>query len=308
MGVNHKSHTPLKILAVHRYYWPDTPPYATMLRKIVACWKTAGHQVDVLSSQPSYKVGVANQRRNRIDDVDGSVVYRLNLPNELGRPWRRILNALKLGLAIVCKAVVKRYDVIMVSTSPPVLGGFFSAVAAKITGARFIYHCMDIHPETGRISGEFSHPFVFNLLLTLDQWTCCQENPVVVLSTDMAHSLSSRSATGKLSVTIINNFSLPSVTSASDKPPFDWPRATFTMIFADNIGRFQVLEMVISAMENLVTRTDIHLIVMGEGALKSRLQTQARQLKLNITFVNHQPLAVAKEAIKKSSAGFVGYD
>ena len=42
-------------LAVHRYYWPDTPPYASMLRTIAAEWTGAGHPVDVLTSQPSYK-------------------------------------------------------------------------------------------------------------------------------------------------------------------------------------------------------------------------------------------------------------
>jgi hypothetical protein len=53
-------------------------------------------------------------------------------------------------VGVFWQAIVrKRYDVIMVSTSPPVLAGWFVAVAAKLSGARFIYHCMDIHPEIG---------------------------------------------------------------------------------------------------------------------------------------------------------------
>ena len=45
----------LRLLLVHRYFWPDTPPYAVMLRAIAAHWAAAGHRVEVLAGQPSYK-------------------------------------------------------------------------------------------------------------------------------------------------------------------------------------------------------------------------------------------------------------
>lgn len=296
----------MKVLTIHRFYWPDTPPYASMLRAIVRRWVRDGHEVDVLSSQPSYKTGVKNQKQPKKEVVDGAKVVRLSLPSETGRPLVRILNALRLGLGVFWQAVVrKRYDVIMVSTSPPVLAGWFVALAAKMTGARFIYHCMDIHPEIGRISGEFRNPKVFSLLSRLDGWTCAQACPVVVLSEDMADTLSRRKVGEPPETLVINNFSLPSEDTASDALPFHWPDESFVLLFAGNIGRFQGLDILIDAMASVSDREDICLVMMGDGTEKDRLTDKVRETGANVLFVGHQSVEVAKAAMSKASAGFV---
>ena len=180
----------LRVLAIHRYYWPDTPPYASLLRRIVSTWVTDGHSVEVLTSQPSYKAALENQRLPEEDTLDGAKVSRMKLPNESNKPLVRVWNALRLSLKIFRKALFgKRYDVIMVSTAPPVLAGFACAIIAKLRKTRFIYHCMDIHPEIGRLSGEFRNPVVFKVLQIMDRWTCSKANPVVVLSEDMKQAL-----------------------------------------------------------------------------------------------------------------------
>lgn len=296
----------MKVLAIHRFYWPDTPPYASMLRAIVGRWVSDGHEVDVLSSQPSYKASVDNQRQPARERVDGANVVRLNLPPEAGRPLVRIVNSLVLGLGVFWHAVVrKRYDVIMVSTSPPVLAGWFVAMAAKVTSARFIYHCMDIHPEIGHISGEFRNPRVFSLLSRLDRWTCTQARPVVVLSDDMAESLIARRPEKPPETTVINNFSLPSEGAEPDELPFSWPNEPFVLLFAGNIGRFQGLDALVDAMARLRDRQDIRLVMMGDGTEKERLCRKAEESGAQVSFVGHQSVEVAKAAMARASAGFV---
>ena len=296
----------MKVLAIHRFYWPDTPPYASMLRAIVGRWVSDGHEVDVLSSQPSYKADVDNVRQRTRECVDGVNVVRLNLRPEAGRPLVRIVNALVLGLGVFWQAIVrKRYDVIMVSTSPPVLAGWFVAVAAKLTGARFIYHCMDIHPEIGRISGEFRNPRVFSVLSRLDEWTCAQARPVVVLSDDMAETLIARRPEKPPETAVINNFSLPSEREASDELPFPWPNEPFVLLFAGNIGRFQGLDVLVDAMARFVDRQDIRLFIMGDGTEKEHLSYKAGENGVPVSFIGHQPVEVAKAAMARASAGFV---
>ncbi|WP_292951021.1 MULTISPECIES: glycosyltransferase family 4 protein [unclassified Neptuniibacter] len=275
-----------------------------MLREIVRCWKQEGHIVNVLSSQPSYKQELKNETRSKVEIVDGATVYRLELPNESGKPIRRIWNAFKLGWAVFCKALWGRYDVIMVSTAPPVLGGFFSALSARLTGARFIYHCMDVHPEIGRVSGEFSNPIVYKLLLWADNWTCSRAAPVVVLSEDMENSLRARGR-GDYNIQVINNFSLPSEQIIPNELPFEWPNVTLTMLFAGNVGRFQGLDILVAAMKKLRHRPDIHIVIMGEGAAKKELELQVSDNALNISFIGHHPVEIAKAAMLKADIGFV---
>ncbi|MQM38529.1 hypothetical protein KBTX_02540 [wastewater metagenome] len=276
-----------------------------MLRRIVCRWRDDGHRVEVLSSQPSYKAGLENVRRPKGEHVDGVEVIRLNLPNEVRRPVVRIVNALRLGLALLWRTLSRRYDVIMVSTAPPVLGGAAAALAAKLTGARFIYHCMDIHPEVGRVSGEFAHPFVFGLLRKLDNWSCRRAEPVVVLSADMEATLRERPGGDRLSIAILNNFSLPSEGPIPTESPFEISPDRFTVVFAGNIGRFQGLESVIQAMERLKESDDVEFILMGDGVAKAELEEKARKCGARVRFLGHQPVEVAKAVMREVDAGFV---
>jgi colanic acid biosynthesis glycosyl transferase WcaI len=277
-----------------------------MLRTIVCRWVSDGHDVDVLSSQPSYKAGIQSQKQPKKEVVDGANIVRLELPSEAGKSLVRILNALHLGVAVFWQAVIrKRYDVIMVSTSPPVLAGWFVALAAKLTGARFIYHCMDIHPEIGRISGEFRNPKVFSLLSRLDRWTCAQARPVVVLSEDMANTLAARKAGPSPETLVINNFSLPTESSVPSELPFPWPSEPFVLLFAGNIGRFQGLDVLIDAMGKLSVRSDIRLVMMGEGTEKDPLALKAEQIGARVSFFGHHSVDVAKLAMGRASFGFV---
>ncbi|WP_280545687.1 glycosyltransferase family 4 protein [Halomonas sp. 11-S5] len=290
---------------MHRYYWPDTPPYAAMLRRIVASWRDAGHHVEVLSSQPSYKGELDIAKRPRRDDVDGVSVTRLSLPGEAGRPLTRVVNAIRLGGAVIWRAMTRRPDVIMISTAPPVLGGAAAALAAKLTGARFIYHCMDIHPEVGKVSGEFAHPVVYGVLGRLDNWSCRRADPVVVLSRDMEKTLRQRRGGERLSIEVLNNFSLPAEKALPDELPFEWSGETFRVLFAGNIGRFQGLDSVVEAMGLLKDRDDIEFVLMGEGGAKGALQRKASELGARVRFLGHQPVEIAKAAMQRADAGFV---
>ena len=55
----------MRIVAIHRYYWPDRAPYASILRRIVNRWTEEGHEVTVLSAQPTYGAGADKQPRRQ---------------------------------------------------------------------------------------------------------------------------------------------------------------------------------------------------------------------------------------------------
>ena len=294
-----------RVLAVHRYFWPDTPPYAVMLKRIVQRWNDDGHIVEVIASQPSYKKGQDGKLMGGGEMLDGITIRRLKLPNEVGRPLVRISNALRLAAVIIWKALWNRYDVIMISTVPPVVGGFSAALAAKISGSRFIYHCMDIHPEVGSVSGEFSNPAVYKFLLWLDKWSCKNAEPVVVLSGDMENTLRSRPGGAITRIVVLNNFSLPSSTCRITELPFDKKPDCLTVLFAGNIGRFQGLDVVIEAMSLLKERDDIEFIFMGDGVSRKQLEVDARAMGGHVKFVGHQTVEVAKAAMQSADLGFV---
>jgi glycosyltransferase involved in cell wall biosynthesis len=277
------------------------------MRRVAEHLAEVGFLVDVLTSQPSYRVNIREEYRPRVEQLNGVEVTRLVLPTETGRPVLRVLNAIYLGIHILIRAVFRRYDAIIISTIPPVLGSFFSGLASKLTRARLIYYCMDLHPEIGRVSGDFSNPFLYRLLQRLDDWNCRQANPVLVHSEDMRNTLRARPRGGEYCIELMNNFALPAECEISDEADsFSYTKTNqLTLIYVGNMGRFQGLETALNAMGLIANRKDIELIMMGEGVAKTSLIDMQKKTGANVSFYDYKPVAVVKAAIHSADIGLV---
>lgn len=292
-----------RVLAVHRYFYPDTAPYATILKNIVEKWSETGHCVEVLSSKPSYGTFL----NENLDEGESCYkITRLALKAERKKPFTRLVNAIKLCASLAKKVLFsKKYDIVMISTVPPVIGAWVAAACCKLRGTRFIYHVMDVHPEIGAISGEFKKPIVFKILSAMDRFSCRVANPVVVLSKDMKVSLEKRNIDN---VQVIPNFEIGSVDNEVPLP-YTPKGKRISILFAGNMGRFQGLEKLVIALDKCETdiKERVELIFMGEGTEKEKLISLASEKKLNesVTFLEPQPIEMAKRMMQAVDFGFV---
>lgn len=302
----------LRVLVIHRYYWPDTPPYASLLRAIVARWTADGHHVDVLTSQPSYKTEVENAVRPTTERLDGATVRRISMqPDRSGRV-RRLLNVVWFPLVVASRILRgRRYDVVMCSTAPPVLLGAAVSWAARRRGAAFIYHCMDLHPEIGALSGDFSRPSVYRLMMRLEVATCRRAARIVVLSDDMRDAVLRRDAALADRVVVLNNFDLPDYGPEKVTAPLP-PRADdrVRIAFTGNVGRFQGLDLVTRAVlgdDPVLDRFE--LVFMGEGAARRDLEglvaAAPPDRRHRVCFLPHGSAAAARALLHTADLGLV---
>jgi glycosyltransferase involved in cell wall biosynthesis len=234
-------------------------------------------------------------------------VNRLKLPTEAGHTIRRIVNAIRLGIKTTYLTIKQKPDVIIATSIPPILGGFFAAVASKITRSRLIYFVMDIHPEIGRVSGDFSNAIVYKSLELIDRWTCQTAHTVILHSQDMRAALLSRNGNKSIKIKILNNFAIPSSEDTSTENNINIKENTdlLTIIYAGNVGRFQGLENVIELFASLNMMSKVQLIIMGNGYLTAELEQQAKTLNANIRFIPQQKLEIAKLAIAQADLGLI---
>lgn len=291
-----------RVLAIHRYYWPDTPPYASILRAVVAHWHERGVRTEVFASQPSYKADVAISARPRRESVDGTPVTRLRLPRER----HRVIAALNMGLFTLAAAwhvLTRRRDVVMCSTSPPVVLGAAVSVAARLRRSRFVYHCMDLHPEIGRLSGEFAHPLVHRLMMRLEISTCRRAAAIVVLSDDMRRAVIERDPLLAERIVVVNNPDLPDFDdAAADDVPARGP--ALRVVFTGNLGRFQGLEAVVDGVLDAATDTDVELVLMGDGSARESLLERASGHRA-VRWMPHGPLRQARALMRTADVGVV---
>jgi glycosyltransferase involved in cell wall biosynthesis len=297
----------MKILLTHRYFWPDHPNCGQILWHLTQKLAIQGHQIDVLSSLPSKDLNSKKIASEKFQILDNINIERIDLSIENMSPVKKIINALKLGIRTNFLAKKNEYDIIISTSIPPITGGLFAALASRIYKAKFVYFCMDLHPEVGKISKDFSNPLLFSLLEKIDNWSCSKANPVIVHSLDMKNSLLSRRGNNKFKIEIINNFSIPTeeLNGSISKINFSPNENELTIIFAGNLGRFQYLDKVIDTMIYLKGRTDIKLVIVGEGAVKAQLISKIHNNKANVEFFDQQPANVVKYMISKADIGLV---
>ena len=313
----------LKVLVVHRYFWPDTPPVASILRSICDSWAAMGHDVSVYTSQPCYKptVDIPTQpSRQTVGELD---VMRCWLPLEKSRnSLLRLMHFLMFLMFAFWHVVFRRkkYDLVMGLTFPPVISGFVLSAAAKLRGSKFVYYCMDIHPESSTYTGKLKKGSLrAKLARTLDRRTCDAADAVVVLSQDMANTFLDRYrdsagnetpdlANAKQKMHIISDFNPTSFEGDPvDVPPeFQRRPNKFQLVYAGNVGVFQALDNVIRAAHLLTDYPDIEIVILGEGSAKKRLIEMAGDLNgKTVLFYPHQPVAVADKIIKAADLAIV---
>ena len=293
----------MQILVIHRYFWPDSPPYASLLREIGDHWANEGHNVSVFSTQPSYKIELDNVPRPWREKLGSLNVIRCRLLREKSRAsWLRALNSLLFAWKIFWHLLVhgKKYDLVMCSTVPPVLTGIATSLGCNLRNAKFVYHAMDIWPEVAAVSGQMKMNAAYRFLRWLDTWSCRLADAIVCLSDDMKATYVERDHLLKTKLHVINNFELP-VYESEESEPFDLTALQrdakkFRVLFAGNIGRYQGLEAVIQAA-SLVEDDSIEFVLLGDGSAKQQLISEAQKsgsLGRNVFFVSHQPANIAK--------------
>lgn len=305
-----QSVAPKRILLIHRWFWPDTPPYASMLRSIGRQLVKDGYEVTVATAQPSYHGRDSGPKRPEVEELDGMTVVRLKQWKESKGNWiKRGLNMLRFMWQLR-RFVLRRtrteqgpFDAIMATTMPPVLVAATARRAARRTGARFVYHMMDIYPEIAWVSGLAKRNILTRWLAKVDARNCREADRVVVLSQDMKNALEERGlACGH--VVIQNNFRLetfdaPQAEGEASDPPEDpllrKRLGEFRVLFAGNLGRFQGLDEIVEVVRGMVLEhPELQLHFLGEGVRRFHLEEMAGDfLDVHIHFHGHVPPDVA---------------
>jgi glycosyltransferase involved in cell wall biosynthesis len=263
----------VKVLFTHRYFWPDSPPYASMLRDIVVASASAGYETHVFASMPSYRKK-EGKKPPRTEVLDGVHIHRCWVINEEKRfIGYRLINAFLYSFFLFFMVIKLRPKVVTAATFPPVVAAWTASLSAKFVRAKFVYHMQDIHPEVSKYSeSPMGRGSIFKFMRYLDTQTLKRASAIVVLSKDMSDTVLERTDL-KLPVYIINNFSLVSEEFNTDIPKnLELNVDKKRMIFAGNLGKFQNLDTLSNGLSVALDRhPNLEILFLGDGVKKSSL-------------------------------------
>ena len=300
-----------KVLITHRYFWPDTPPYGIMLKRIAERLRDEGLNVSVFSTKPSYH-GTSVEVKGSTKTINGIKVRRQPVFNERGRgSVVRIINTLIYSISLTFQILRSRPDIVTVSTFPPVAAALSASLACRLVNASLIYHLMDVYPEVHWINSDRKRGIGYSALRWIDKKVMQSAWRIVVLSQDMQDTVSKRGL-NKNKVIIINNLELEPETELSEEDiikrvkELKLPNGNLKIMFSGNIGIFQALDHIAKLANKLSDRSDIHFIFLGDGRHRDHLRKiLSNQLNKTVWFIDYQPVAIARELIKNVDLNLV---
>lgn len=284
----------VSILLAPPHYPPAAPAWARIGRVMANRFAEVGIEVSVFTSMPSYfRSEDAPVQTGRCVE-DGVPVTRVTtMPG--GSSLSRVIGGLVFGAKLIAHTAWPRrsYDIVVVQTVPPVVMGICGWIAARLAGAKLVYHAMDIHPDAATASGDLEQSVVLRGLRFLDTATMGVADSVVVLSEDMRRTVEERGIeTSKIAV--INNFNPVPVESADSLSPDGCRQlkepGPVRFVFAGNLGRFQNLDALIEGFRLAEKECpNIELLLIGEGVRKSELEQLALSgPQTGIRFIDQQ--------------------
>ena len=274
------------------------------MRSIGEALYSDGNEIHIFASKPSYRQKVNAPRNEKVGNL---LVRRCWVLFESRRnPFVRICNVILYCCSLFIHILRTRPDIVTAATFPPVIAAWSASLAARLIGAKFIYHMQDIHPEVSFFSGgKLGKGIFFRTLRWLDNQTLQRSHKIVVLSNDMARTIQERNILG-LDIVVINNFMLEEFETSTQVPEeYKKPVGTKRAIFAGNLGQYQNLDLLSDGIAGCFdTHPELELVFMGDGLMASALKKKWAH-NPQVKFFPHLPYSLARQILSESDIGLV---
>ncbi len=284
------------LLVFNRSYYPDLGATGQLLAELCEDLVARhGWEVTVVAGPPTVALeGRASAGRK--ERVRGVTVLRApgtRLPK--ARFAGRAANYLTyFGSAALAGGAVRRPDVVMALTDPPILG--LAALAwARRRRAPFVFLCQDVFPEVARLLEDFQSAAVEAVLARVGRALVRRADRVVAVGETMRDRLVSLRGADPAKVAVIHNWgdrgALAGSTRASAFAREQGLDGRFVVMHAGNLGLGQGLETLVDAAGLLARNCpDLDVLFIGDGTKREALERRAREAgATNVRFLPFLP-------------------
>ncbi|WP_404229463.1 glycosyltransferase family 4 protein [Acinetobacter venetianus] len=297
----------MKILYFHQHF--STPKGSAGIRSYAMAQSLIrnGHQVTmVCGSFGAGQTGLTQpfdkgMRRGVVDGID-IIEFELHYSNALSF-LKRILIFLSFAFKSIKVALTEQYDVVFATTTP-LTAGIPGIFAKWFRRKPFVFEVRDLWPELPKAMGVIKNPIVLWMMSVLEWTSYHSADRLVGLSPGIVDGIIKRGIAPEKVASIPNGCDLDIFASEHQAWRPEGVQPTDLMaIFTGTHGLANGLNAVLDAAVELKKRqrTDIKLVLVGDGMQKKALLERAAELQLdNVIF--HDPVNKAKLAGLMASA------
>jgi colanic acid biosynthesis glycosyl transferase WcaI len=286
------------ILFITPYYPPEKAAPAVRISETAARLVLQGYQVTVLTTVPNYPTGIV------LPEYKGKIVQQeMRDGVKIVRVWsyvspnkgflRRIVAQVSFGCLspLLGWKAIGRPDVILVE-SPPLFDAIAGRILSQWKRCPFIFIVSDLWPESAVQLGILRNRLFIRLAEWLEWSTYKKASFVWSVTEGIRNSLITRGIDPERVFLLTNGVDTNKFRPSSQeraREELGWGDQ-FIVLYSGTHGLAHGLTTVLDAAELLLSKVDIRIILVGDGAAKADLLVQAQQRGLvNVTFLEAQP-------------------
>ena len=300
----------MHVLYFHQHF--STPSGSSGIRSYEMAKRLVerGHRVTMVcgsygGANTGLEVQFSNGKRKGIIEGIEVIEFDLAISNSDGF-IKRTVTFIKFAFKSIGVALTQKYDVVFATTTP-LTAGIPGILSRWLRGKPFVFEVRDLWPELPKEMGVIKNPLVLVTMSILEWCSYRSAHRCIGLSPGIVEGIKKRGVKAS-EVELVPNGCDSSI-FAKNVPAWRPDRVLDTdlmAIFTGTHGQANGLDSVLNVAAELKCRdrTDIKLVLIGQGRLKAKLQKRAEEEGLeNIIFL--QPVNKVKlaELMKAADIG-----
>lgn len=306
----------MKITLVCYVFPPEHCPAGVMVSELAEDLAARGHKITVITGWPNHPYGALfSGFRRRWRHESSHFGYKLIRIWHAILPQKSIPKRILVYLTFAVSSFInglflERQDIVL-DISPPFFGPWASLTLARLWKARFVRVIMDILPEAAANSSMLKQTSIlYKILRCIETWNCKRCDKVVTIGEGLKKLLCNRGIEPEhiktLPLWIDTHKVQPMPRNNAWRQEHDISPDQFVALLAGTIGYASGAQILLETAAALQDRTDILLLVVGEGPVKDTMENTARQQQLkNIRFLPFQPPDRLAEMQSAADVGIV---
>lgn len=274
----------MKILIVSQYYYPEQ----FQINDIAPELKKRGHDVTVLTGFPNYPKGEFFEGYEKLDKksevINGVTVERIKiLPRKKGA-LNLLLNYLSyyINATKYAKKTKDEYDIVLCyQLSPITIAGPAVAYSKKHKVPLFLY-CLDIWPESAQAYIKSGKGLIYSIISRFSKKIYQSCDRIAVTSRPFIDYLHNKNG-----VPLEKMEYIPQHADASylDMDLDSEDNEVFDFMYAGNMGKGQVLENIVKAVDQIKDRDGFVVHMVGDGSRKGYIEDLVKEFGVEKKFV-----------------------
>ena len=298
-----------RVLLVTQYFQPEN----FKCNDIAFELQRRGYDVTVLTAIPNYPQGKFFDGyglfKRRCETINGVKVIRgFVIPRGKGGKIGLSLNYLSYLVSSCLIALYLslryRYDAVFVHQVSPVTIGVAATLVKRLQRIPMYFWVLDLWPESLTAAIGLRNRYIIGFFSKMVQWFYRRSDKILISSRGFEESICKKGDFASKIVYFPNWVDSAFAENADVATP-DVPSG-FVAMFTGNIGASQDFDTILDSAERLKEYSDIHLVIVGNGRDKERVESEIvrRELGATVHCVGSYPLEAMPATFAKADMLF----